>query len=106
MQIKSMIDEKQNKCIVKLEGEIEVNVVADFKKQMDELLLKCPNIDFDCENLEYIDSTGLGAVVYVYKKAKEIGGTVRVLKLKKYIYKLFEITALNRLFDIEVNENE
>ena len=63
-------------------------------------------IDFDCENLEYIDSTGLGAVVYVYKKAKEIGGTVRVLKLKKYIYKLFEITALNRLFDIEVNENE
>ena len=31
MQIKSMIDNKQNKCIVKLEGEIEVNVVADYR---------------------------------------------------------------------------
>lgn len=55
-----------------------------------------------CENLKYIDSTGLGVLVSVLKAAREKGHVVSIEGLKPYIYRIFELTDLHKLFQIEV----
>ena len=94
--------ESEEKIVIKLFGEVDMFNAGEFKK------IFSPNdsreIIVDCENLDYIDSTGLGALVSVLKKAKEFGGTVRIIGLKPQIYKLFELTELDSIFDIEVGK--
>ncbi|MPN61940.1 hypothetical protein SDC9_209686 [bioreactor metagenome] len=51
--------------------------------------------------LDYIDSTGLGALVKIYKRVKDHGG-VKLAKLKKHLSKVVYITELDKLFEIEV----
>ncbi len=57
---------------------------------------------FDCKQLDFIDSMGLGALVKMRKMAEEKGCTLKLLRMKPRIHKLFVITGLDSSFGIEV----
>ena len=44
MKINSSVDEAAGKALVKLSGEMDVNVVTKFKKEMDTVAENCKNI--------------------------------------------------------------
>lgn len=48
----------------------------------------------------YIDSSGLGALVSINKKVREVGGTLRLAGLNEDLRSLFELTKLDSLFAI------
>jgi anti-anti-sigma factor len=95
-------DAVQNAWIVTLEGELDVYNVSQMtegvQKKLDDKLAK---IIFDCAKLDYIDSTGLGALVKLYKIVKYYGGG-KLAKLRKHLSKVVYITELDKLFEIEV----
>lgn len=84
-----------------LEGDLDINTVREFQ---DEVLKqykdKDKDIVFDLKKLDYIDSTGLGAIITVFKEVKEKGRKLSVINAKKNIKKLFYITELDSLFEI------
>lgn len=84
-----------------LEGDLDINTVREFQ---DEVLKqykdKDKDIVFDLKKLDYIDSTGLGAIITVFKEVKEKGRKLSIINAKKNIKKLFYITELDSLFEI------
>lgn len=62
------------------------------------------SIIFDCKQLDFVDSMGLGALVKMRKMAEEKGCGIRLLHMKPRIYKLFVITGLENTFGIEVDQ--
>ncbi len=58
-------------------------------------------ITLDFRKCEFIDSTGLGAIVAIHKKCRQALGRLRIVAVSPPVMKLFEITRLNRLFLIE-----
>lgn len=48
----------------------------------------------------YIDSSGLGILVSLSKKVREVDGQFRLASLNDDLRTLFELTKLNTLFDI------
>ena len=56
---------------------------------------------FDFSNCDFIDSTGLGALVSIYKKCVEKNGSLKLKSLKPEVDKLFKLTRLDKVFDIE-----
>ncbi len=84
-----------------LEGDLDINTVREFQ---DEILKqykdKDKDIVFDLKKLDYIDSTGLGAIITVFKEVKEKGKKLSIINAKKNIKKLFYITELDSLFEI------
>ena len=58
------------------------------------------NIDFDCSSLDFVDSSGLGALISMQKLASERGGKLRVLSPKPSVVQLLELTRLHRVFEI------
>ncbi|NLL60656.1 MAG: STAS domain-containing protein, partial [Tissierellia bacterium] len=44
--------------------------------------------------------TGLGVLMSIYKNMKERNLNFKIVNLKPNIYKLFDITGLNKVFDI------
>lgn len=58
------------------------------------------HIDFDCSTLEFVDSSGLGALISLQKLTNERGGKLRLLSPKPNVVQLLELTRLHRVFEI------
>ena len=86
---------------VKLTGDLDVYSEEDFKSFIDEKIQTDKDVVFDLNDLDYLDSTGLGMFMIVYNMQKENGKSVKVINAKENIKKLFKITELKALFDME-----
>lgn len=81
--------------------ELTAGVAPDVKNQVrqnfaDGLI----NIDFDCAYMDFIDSSGLGALISMQKLANERGGKLRLLAPKPSVVQVLELTRLHRVFEI------
>jgi anti-sigma B factor antagonist len=100
-----LLDDTKNLLQVNVDGDIDVNNVRDLKKALEEHIAQsAPNILLDCTRLNYIDSTGQGVLVSSLKKVQGYGGSIKLVNLKPYLNKIFEVTGLTQLFEIEVAE--
>jgi anti-sigma B factor antagonist len=57
-------------------------------------------------DVDYIDSTGLGALVMCHTKAEDLQGMVKLLNLTKRNIELLVLTKLTTIFDIHTDEQE
>ncbi|MDD4088805.1 MAG: STAS domain-containing protein [Tissierellia bacterium] len=97
------IENKIQDSIIEIKpiGEVDIYTSPKLKNQIFALIEE-RNIDIiiDGESLEYIDSTGLGVLMSIYKKMQENSLNLNIINLKPNIYKLFDITGLNKVFNI------
>ncbi|MCP4896696.1 MAG: STAS domain-containing protein [bacterium] len=74
------------------------------EQQVDELLeAGVSRLALDFSGVEYIDSSGIGVLVRVLRKAKELGGGVALFGMSENVYTIFEITMLHEVFTIVVD---
>ncbi|MEI7787354.1 MAG: STAS domain-containing protein [Chlorobiaceae bacterium] len=86
--------------IAELQGRIDANNCNDLKKSFSQWLQYSSNIVFDCSGLEFIDSSGLGAIVDCLRKALEAHGDLRLSGLGPKVSLIFEITKAKKLFSM------
>lgn len=83
-------------------GEIDINTSPELKTKVIDLIKKEKmGIKLNCKELNYLDSTGLGVLISILKETKEQNTTMKIENLKPNIYKLFDITGLINIFNIE-----
>ncbi len=84
-----------------LKGELDAYHSIEFKKKVIESINgDGKNIFLDMNDLSYIDSAGLGALVSLLKRASENAKELKLFGLKGNVKKIFELTRLNRVFKI------
>ena len=64
------------------------------------------NLVVSMTNVQYIDSSGLGALVGGLKRIREKDGRISIVCDRPQILKVFEITGLERVFPIYDNEKD
>lgn len=83
-------------------GEIDIYTSPMFKNEvLDIINAESKDIIVNAEKLEYLDSTGLGVFMSILKALKEKNLNIKLVNVKSNIYKLFDITGLNKIFNIE-----
>ncbi|PKL38241.1 MAG: hypothetical protein CVV41_22685 [Candidatus Riflebacteria bacterium HGW-Riflebacteria-1] len=93
--------------IINVSGTLDLQHVPEFKQQVSGLLKNGQaNIVFDLENLEFIDSAGLEALLSTLVTARKIGGFVALAGVKKTVARVFEITHMDKAFEIFSDANE
>lgn len=100
MELKVDLRQEGDKLFVDLQGDLDINSNKEFKEKVNSVQ-GIKNITVNCENLSYIDSTGLGAFISIYKNIKEKGEKLVITGLKPHIKKIFLITDLDKVFKIE-----
>ncbi|MBF1275562.1 MAG: STAS domain-containing protein [Parvimonas micra] len=100
MELKVDLRQEGDKLFVDLQGDLDINSNKEFKEKVNSVK-GVKNITVNCENLSYIDSTGLGAFISIYKNIKEKGEKLVITGLKPHIKKIFLITDLDKVFKIE-----
>src|SRR6266446_4051311 len=56
------------------------------------------------ENVEYLSSAALGKFITLNKKVNAAGGKLMLYSIDPTIYEVFEITKLNKVFNIQKDE--
>jgi anti-sigma B factor antagonist len=74
----------------------------DLFSLVDELGRKKILLNFS--NVEYLSSAALGKFITLNKKVQASGGKLIMCNISDDIYEVFEITKLNRLFNIQKEE--
>ena len=54
----------------------------------------------------YVDSSGLATLVGILKNMRSYGGKMRIAGMSPKVKSLFEITKLDKLFEIMASEEE
>jgi len=87
--------------VVDVDGQLIVGNRQELKqKVLDELEGGGRKFLIDFTNTGYIDSSGLGVLVSLSKKIRELGGELRLSTLNEDLRTLFELTKLDTLFRI------
>ena len=83
---------------VRIEGELDAVTVSELRPFIETLAdERHPRIVLELSNLRLIDSSGVGALVFLYKKAKEYGGMVTVQGLRDQPMSIFKLLHLDRV---------
>ncbi len=102
MDLKIHTAENQGKHELKVIGEIDAFTAPKLKEYFENLQgIQNIQVIVDVSEVEYMDSTGLGVFVGFYKAAKDVDGHLKVIGLNKRLLRLFEITGLNEIIDVE-----
>ena len=100
VNIESRLD--SNFWSVGIDGELDVAGADKVKEHLNSLVEENPvDLKIDFTNLEYIDSTGLGALIGVLKRLKVNEKDIYILNARKNVKKIFTITGLDKIFKVE-----
>ena len=98
VKIEGLVEERLS---VKLSGDIDLGNAEAFYQAVTDAYRQTPaSITFDCEKLDFIDSTTLGTFVKILKTLKSDGFTMKLVNLQPKIKKLFLICSLNSIMEI------
>lgn len=98
---------ESGELLVRIEGEVDVYTSIDLKKELTKLVESDQkNIIIDLENVNYMDSSGLGVLVALLKELKKIGGELKLISLPVSVKKIFDLTRLTKFFNIYNNLDE
>lgn len=101
MSLEVILNKENENLFVDLIGDLDINSNKELKEKVN-AVEDVKKIIINCEELSYIDSTGLGAFISIYKNLKEKGQENIIIKgLKSHIKKIFLITDLDKVFTIE-----
>lgn len=85
---------------VAVEGRLVAVCAEELKEALASKVATKPQVLFDMSKMTHVDSSGLGALVQVYQKAKAGGGIVRIAALQAHPRIVFEITKVSTVFEL------
>ena len=97
MQIKTS---RQNaKVTAKLYGELDHHTAQEFKEKLDKLVCKkdVDELVLDLENLNFMDSSGIGVLIGRYRKLKARGASLSVKNANPQVDKIFHVAGLYQI---------
>ncbi|HLO10865.1 MAG TPA: anti-sigma factor antagonist [Pseudoneobacillus sp.] len=107
MNITVEVNENEKDIHVYVSGEIDVYTAPKLKEKMLPLSEKEEVVLIvDLTSVSYMDSTGLGVIVGVFKSVRKHNGHFQLKGLSDRLTKLFKITGLADIMDISVIEGE
>jgi anti-anti-sigma factor len=92
--------------VVQLEGQVRISTQNEFKDHLDRISAEYggKTVLLDMAGITYMNSAGIGIIVDSFKKFREQGGHLALCSLSADIFRLFEVTKLNRFINIFEDE--
>jgi anti-sigma B factor antagonist len=93
------IEKKADETIVRLSGRIIAETSAELQTTIRSLIPETKRIVLDMTGVDYIDSSGIGALVSVYLSASKAQCSLELANPQPRIRDLFEVSRLTAVFE-------
>ena len=104
----TLADSKHNDIeIVKIIGEVDIYNCSNLKQLfLTKLEEGYKKFLFNMEELTYIDSSGIGVLIFIKTTIQKNGGIMTLTGVKESVRKIFDLTKLSTFFNIFEEEAE
>jgi anti-anti-sigma factor len=95
--------ERNNVVIFDIEGEIRRSDITDVTLHQlvkDELDRGKKQILLNFERVDFIDSFGVGEILASYISTHNLGGKLKLARISKKLFLIFQVTMLTKVLDI------
>jgi anti-sigma B factor antagonist len=108
MSLEIVQKEREGITVLELNGRITMGEEATKFRQIIQTVAQAanPKLILDMQRVDYIDSTGLGAVVMSSTALGKAGGVVKLLNLNRRNIELLVATKLTTIFEIFSDEQD
>lgn len=88
-------------CQLRIQGSLDALTVRDIRPIIDAVVADSPKrVSVDFDELTMIDSSGVGAIVSLFKRIKASGGEVVVLRAHDQPLAVLKLLKLERVFGL------
>ena len=89
-------------AVLRVTGEVDVYTAPVLREQIRELAAKgAVHLIADLGRVDFLDSTGLGALVGGLKRVREAGGSLALVISTPRILRIFQITGLTKALAVQ-----
>ena len=87
--------------VITLNGDLlDAANVSEFKREMNPVLTSEYHVVFDMNQIQFVDSSGVGAILSCLRTLNSQGGDLKICSLTKPVRALFELVRMHKIFDI------
>jgi len=98
-QFDLQIDVARDAATLHLVGELDVVSAPELRDHVVRLISEGRNhLVFDCDKLEFVDSTGLGVLIGARARCLAANGTVALASVRPPLHRLLTVTGIDGLF--------
>jgi anti-sigma B factor antagonist len=95
--MKYEIGTKDGTSHLTIEGQLDAVSAADLRVELEKLVAARPkSVEVDLSRLRMIDSSGVGALVSLYKRVRAQGGSVVIKGIRDQPLAIFQLLKLDR----------
>lgn len=87
---------------------LEATNAGDFRASVEATVVESEvrQVVLDMRPIEFVDSSGLSAIIALSRALRRQGGELRLAGLQRYVWTVFEVTRLYRAFEIHDTVDE
>ena len=100
--MKHIVTDEGGRLRLHVAGELDAVTCADLRPTLDSLAAESGrDVTVDLSGLRLIDSSGVGALVSLYKRVRAKGGTVHFVGVANQPLAIFKLLRLDLVFGLE-----
>jgi anti-sigma B factor antagonist len=93
--------------VVAIHGDADLHIATELKNRLGEVIDDGPSaIVLDLSDATFLDSMALGVLLGAMKRLRAKGGRFRVVVPRAEIRRIFEMTLLDRVFELDASRQE
>lgn len=96
--MKFEISSKEGATHLSIEGQLDAVSVSDIRPELEKLVTsRPPVVEVDLAQLRMVDSSGIGALVSLYKRVRGQGGSVIIKGVRDQPLAIFRLLRLDKI---------
>jgi anti-sigma B factor antagonist len=96
-----------NVKVIELTGRFDTYTAGEVRQGIEKAMAEEPaNIVVNLQGVDFVDSTALATLVQGVKNCRQHNGDLRLCEVQQAVRMVFELTRLDRFFEIYLQENE
>lgn len=100
MQVEQL--ELQGVSVLKVTGEVDLHSSPQLREAFRQYLDgKPPRLAVDMSHVNYIDSSGLAALIEYVRESQSFGGKLGLFGLRNHVLSIFRLVGLDRFFILD-----
>jgi len=95
-------DAANNNLIIKLSGEMDAQGCSKIRPDLEQItLLQQPHIIIDINLVSFIDSSGIGAIVFLFKRLKEQNRSMQIIGVQGQPKELMQLLRMDSAINLQ-----
>lgn len=87
--------------VVAVAGEVDLDTADTLRAQVDQALRdRPPELVLDLAAVDFLDSSGLGALLELHRRLTDEGGFLRLVIASRHVRRVIDVTGMAQVLDI------